>query len=840
MRALASGEPSTLRACLNNVFLTDSHTASTAEPTEDAVAEPPWIVACGIAESPSEKLTSASGSPSVSTAMGHEPGDRCYEPRMLDPRPPISQDPSLLPFLPLLYVAWADGALEDDEQSTLRQHLEAQPALSPAAREALLAWLDPTRPPTPSTLIEWLDQLRKISSTVDPASVHTLGDLGVAIAGDAADAPTVEALRTLAGALGLTRTPLAVILPAAPAPAHTHARILDVDALRQRLDGPEAAARDDIREFLAAHRPPHDLATPALRVLCHDWLRELGERGVGRHAFPGVTTEAVDISGFVARFETLALGDLSVLIKAGVQFGLFGGSIFHLGNEAQRRRYLPLAASLELLGCFAMSETGHGSNVADLETTARYDPATQEFEIDTPGDAARKDWIGGAATHARMATVFAQLEVAGERHGVHAFLVPIRDPAGALLPGVEATDAGQKMGLNGVDNGRLWFHGVRIPRDAMLDRFATVTVDGRYESAIPSPSRRFFTMLGTLVAGRVSIASAAVSVAKVGLTIAIRYASIRRQFGPSGAPETPILDYPTHQRRLLPALATTYALHFAARALQHAYVSAASGDREVETLAAGLKAYASWHVTRTLQDCRECCGGQGYLAVNRIPALLADADIFTTFEGDNTVLMQLVARSLLTSFHRQFADARFVGLLRHLARQATTVIREKNPVVTRMTDPAHLRDREFQLAAFRYREQRLLQTAAQRMKKRMDAGADGHHVVMEVQEHLVALAHAHIERVVLEAFDAGVRATTDAPLAQWLDHLCDLHALSRLADDMSWFVEDGYVDPWKARAVRKQVSALCLEIKDAAVDLVDGFAIPDACLAPIAFAEGLS
>ena len=759
---------------------------------------------------------------------------------MVDPRPPISQDPALLPFLPLLHVAWADGSLEDDEQSALRRLLAALPALAPEARAALLEWFDPARPPTPSTLHEWLEQLRRISQSVDRSVVHTLADLGVAIAGDTDDAPTTLALHALAEALGLGATPLAVLLPATPAPALTRTHVLAVDALRRLLDGPEAPARDEIREFLASHRPPHDLTTPELRVLCHDWLRELGERGVGRFAFPGVTSEAADLNGFVARFETLALGDLSLLIKAGVQFGLFGGSIFHLGNAEQRRRYLPPTASLELIGCFAMSETGHGSNVAELETTARYDPTTQEFEIHTPSDSARKDWIGGAATYARMATVFAQLEVAGEVHGVHAFLVPIRDPSGALLPGVRAADAGPKMGLNGVDNGRLWFDRVRVPQGAMLDRFATVTADGRYESAIPSPSRRFFTMLGTLVAGRVSIASAAVSVAKVGLTIAIRYASIRRQFGPADAPETPILDYPTHQRRLLPALATTYALHFATRALQTAYVTAASGDREVETLAAGLKAYASWHVTRTLQDCRECCGGQGYLAVNRIPALLADADIFTTFEGDNTVLMQLVARSLLTSFHRHFADNRVVGLLRHLARQAATAVREKNPVVTRMTDPVHLRDREFQLAAFRYREQRLLQTAAQRMKKRLDAGADGHAVVMAVQEHLVALAHAHVERVVLEAFDAGVHATTDPKLATWLDHLCDLYALSRLAADMSWYVEDGYVDPWKARAVRKQVEALCVEIKGVALDLVDGFAIPDACLAPIAFAEGLA
>ena len=749
-------------------------------------------------------------------------------------------DPKLWPFLPLLFVAWADGELADDELATLRGHLVAEPEVTPSDRAALLAWFDPARPPSPSTLQAWLSALQTAAATVDRAEVPTIVQLCVRLAGPAADASTLRALRVVAESLGLDHAPLALILPAHPAAPPPRAHVLAVEALRDLLDGPQAPVHADMRGFLATHRPPSELARPELRALCHEWLRELADRGFGRAAFPGVTSELPDLGGFLASFEALAYGDLSVLIKAGVQFGLFGGSILHLGDEQQRRDYLPRVASLELVGCFAMSETGHGSNVAELETTARYDPATQEFEIHTPHELARKDWIGGAATHARIATVFAQLEVAGEVHGVHAFLVPLRDESGAMLPGVRSGDCGAKMGLNGVDNGRLWFDRVRVGRDALLGRFATVRADGTYESEIPSPSRRFFTMLGTLVGGRVSIAGAAVSVSKVGLAIAIRYATIRGQFGPPGGPETKLLDYPTHQRRLLPALATTYALHFTSRALQADYVAAKPGDREIEAFAAGLKAYASWHATRTLQDCRECCGGQGYLAVNRMPALLADADIFTTFEGDNTVLMQLVARSLLTAFRQRFADGRFVGLVRHLVGQAATAVREKNPVVTRMTDAAHLRDREFQLAAFRYREQRLLQSAAQRMKRRMDAGLDGQRIVIEVQEHLVALAHAHIERVTLEKFDAAARACPDPALAAWLDHLCDLHALARLEADMTWFVEDSYFDPWKARAVRKQVDALCAEIKAAALDLVDAFAIPDACLAPIAFAEGLA
>lgn len=748
-------------------------------------------------------------------------------------------DPQLRPFLPLVYVAWADGELDDDELVALRERLAAQPWLAPAARAALAEWFDPRRPPSPAALQGALAEVRRAAGTMDPAAARSLAEIGAAMAGDPELAEqTRAAIAAIEAALGLTAEERGERgQPAAPrAPA------LDVAALSRLLDGPRAGALAEVRAFLAdpRHRAGFGLTTAEQRAQCQAWLIELAARGFGRDAFPGVTSDAPDIAPFLARFEGLAFGDLSLLIKFGVQFGLFGGSLYHLGSE-RHRALLPDVAALRLCGCFAMSETGHGSNVADLETTARYDEASGEFEIHTPRESARKDWIGGAATYARMATVFAQLEVAGVSHGVHAFLLTIRDEQGRLLPGVHAADAGRKRGLNGVDNGKLWFDRVRVPRTAMLDRFARVTEAGVYESEIPSPGRRFFTMLGTLVGGRVSIAGAAVSAAKVGLAVAIRYAAVRRQFGPPHAPETTILDYPAHQRRLLPALATTYALHFATAALQVRFAAGAADGREIEAMAAGLKAYASWHATRTLQDCRECCGGQGYLSINRIAVLMDDVDVFTTFEGDNTVLQQLVAKGLLTAFKQQFAGSRFTGLLRHVARRAATAVLEKNPIVTRLTDAAHLRDREFHAAAFRYREERLLQTAAQRVRKRLSAGVDGHHAVMVVQEHLLALAHAHTERVVFDAFAEGVRGCADEGLRGWLERLCDLFALSRLAADMGWFVEDGYVEPWKARAIRKEVERLCGEVREAAVDLVDAFGIPDTCLAaPIAFGEALT
>ena len=127
------------------------------------------------------------------------------------------------------------------------------------------------------------------------------------------------------------------------------------------------------------------------------------------------------------------------------------------------------------MGCFAMTETGHGSNVQALGTVATYDVATQEFVITTHGEEARKDYIGNAAEHAEVAVVFAQLEVGGEVARACTRSSSRSARTARSCAGVRIEDDGRKMGLNGVDNGRLWFDDVRVPRTALLNRFADVT-----------------------------------------------------------------------------------------------------------------------------------------------------------------------------------------------------------------------------------------------------------------------------------------------------------------------------------------------------------------------------
>ncbi len=122
-----------------------------------------------------------------------------------------------------------------------------------------------------------------------------------------------------------------------------------------------------------------------------------------------------------------------------------GGAVHQLGTRAHHERFLRKIATLELPGAFAMTEAGHGSDVQHLETTATWDPETKELVVHTPSDEARKEYVGNAARDGRMAVVFAQLDVAGESHGLHALIVPLREENGEACDGVRIEDCGEKL-----------------------------------------------------------------------------------------------------------------------------------------------------------------------------------------------------------------------------------------------------------------------------------------------------------------------------------------------------------------------------------------------------------
>jgi acyl-CoA oxidase len=610
----------------------------------------------------------------------------------------------------------------------------------------------------------------------------------------------------------------------------------DPATLQAYLDGEFLETRNLVKRIITQPEfrhfegtDPHEYRRQVL-----SWLRTMSDAGIGRLFLPPELGGESDLRKLMAVVETISFHDGSLLIKLGVQFGLFGGSIQQLGTEYHHRKYLSKTASCELLGGFAMTEIGHGSNVQVLETTAVYDSEHREFIINSPSFSSGKTFIGNAAVDGEVMVVFAQLYVGAANHGVHAFVVPIRDDRGQPLAGITIEDNGLKLGLNGVDNGRIWFHNARIARTELLNRFAEVTDNGQYRSEIKSNNHRFFTMIGTLVNGRITMALAANNMAKSAVTIAIRYAARRRQFG-GGVQETLLLDYPATQRRLMPLLANVYALDFAAKRLARIREkSPLTSARSIETLAAGIKAFSTWNAVHTIQVGRESCGGEGYMSVNRFAALKADTDIFTTFEGDNTVLMQLVAKNLLGELKDQLKEMPPGRVARFFLDQRLKALKRRFAGLAR--ESVSLLSPEQQLGHFRFRESTLLLRSGETFRRLTRHKAiDAYAAFSQLQPQLLELAEAYAERQVLESFLEAVANVPDQTLQRPLRKLADLFAHYHLEKHKAWFLENGFMSGKKSKAMTNHVTQLCAEVRRDAVALVDAFGIPDQCLgAPIA------
>ena len=617
--------------------------------------------------------------------------------------------------------------------------------------------------------------------------------------------------------------------------------------LRNTLDGRWRDVKNRMREELSNEifRPHYTPNTVIARTKVMEQMKIMAAHGAAEDGFKKEHGGNGDVGAAVTRIEMLAMSDLSLMVKAGVQWGLFGGAIENLGTERHHQAYVPRIISLDLLGCFAMTETGHGSDVQALETTATYDASTQEFVIDSPTRTARKDYIGGAAETATVAAVFAQLITPdGQGHGVHCFVVPIRDEDGNDLPGVTTADCHYKGGLPGVDNGRIQFDHVRVPRENLLNKYADVAEDGTYSSPIENPNRRFFTMLGTLIRGRVTVGGSAGAAARVALDIATRYALQRRQFqAPGDDHEVLLMDYLVHQRRLFPLIARSYALQFAQNELvakTHDLQTADDPDpeeqRELESRAAGLKAANTWHATRAIQESREACGGAGYLAENRLIALKADTDVFTTFEGDNHVLVQLVAKELLTAYADDVKGMSPVEWVRFAANFAGERVMKRTAAETIIQtildtrqdneEEGSLFNRGTQLKMFEDREEYMISTVARRLqgKSKEMSAFDAFNAV---QDHVLHAAQAHIDRIILEAFVAGIDSCEDDEARKILGMVCDLYALSVMEDDKAWFVEHRFLSTERAKAITRGINERCRTLRPYAETLVDGLGIPE-------------
>ncbi|KAG0257963.1 hypothetical protein BG011_003630 [Mortierella polycephala] len=533
----------------------------------------------------------------------------------------------------------------------------------------------------------------------------------------------------------------------------------------------------------------------------------------------------------------------------GLHRGMFMPTLASQGTEEQLEKFLKPAQRYEIIGCYAQTELGHGSNVQGIETTATYLPETDQFDIHTPYLTAAKWWIGGLGKGANHAMVMARLITAGKDYGPHAFVVPIRSMENhTLLPGVMAGDIGPKFGYNTTDNGCMWFDHYRVPRISLLAKHSSIK-PGTGEYIKPPNAKLSY---GTMVLIRASLVGSARNGLAKAVTIATRYSAIRRQFVDKDSPkmmgkevvETPVLDYSTQQYRLFPIIAAAYACFFTSKEMMRLYhlniKNMASGDfsllADVHASSSGLKSLTTTMAASAIEECRRTCGGHGFSLFSGLPLLLQDYAPNVTWEGDNYILTQQTGRYLFKSFRElvaKRASGNFqAGQINNPTLAYMNTFLENPTLRCPVTSAAQFYNPEVQLAAFGHRAASLVA----QIVHALDVGKRSWNSML-VDIYNVSVAHCQL--ILVQNFIMGIRGEmpqpegyVTPPLAteakEALTDLSDLFALHTIHKQPGEFLTSGYLDAPQVSMLGEAIMELMeKKVRPNAIGFVDAFAFPD-------------
>ncbi|XP_021536659.1 peroxisomal acyl-coenzyme A oxidase 1 isoform X1 [Neomonachus schauinslandi] len=519
-----------------------------------------------------------------------------------------------------------------------------------------------------------------------------------------------------------------------------------------------------------------------------------------------------------------------------LHLGMFLPTLLHQATAEQQERFFMPAWNLEIIGTYAQTEMGHGTHLRGLETTATYDPETQEFILNSPTVTSIKWWPGGLGKTSNHAIVLAQLITKGKCYGLHAFIVPIREiGTHKPLPGITVGDIGPKFGYDEMDNGYLKMDNYRIPRENMLMKYAQVKPDGTYVKPVSNK-----LTYGTMVFVRSFLVGEAARSLSKACTIAIRYSAVRHQSEiKPGEPEPQILDFQTQQYKLFPLLATAYAFQFVGAYMKETYhrinEDIGQGDLselpELHALTAGLKAFTSWTTNAAIEACRMACGGHGYSHCSGLPNIYVTFTPTCTFEGENTVMMLQTARFLMKSYDQVHAGKLVCGMVSYLNGLPTQRIQPQQvavwPAVVDIDSPDSLTE------AYKLRAARLVEVAAKNLQNEVIHRKSKEVAWNLTSVDLVRASEAHCHYVVVKLFSEKLLKIEDKSVHAVLRNLCLLYCLYGISQKAGDFLQGGIMTESQITQVNQRIKELLIAIRPDAVALVDAFDFQDVTLGSV-------
>mmetsp|Transcript_7016 Transcript_7016/g.12904 ORF Transcript_7016/g.12904 Transcript_7016/m.12904 type:complete len:606 (-) Transcript_7016:781-2598(-) len=540
--------------------------------------------------------------------------------------------------------------------------------------------------------------------------------------------------------------------------------------------------------------------------------RELTLKRLQRVASLGVVSPAdfeTNPSNIYAAHEAIGMIDGSLATKFTVQFNLFGGTIVGLGTE-RHRGLIAEIASLRKVGCFALTELGYGNNAVEMETLATWDPETKTFDIHTPRTLASKYWITNGAQHAHYAIVFARLMYHGNDEGIHTFLVRIRHDNLTACDGVEIEDMGKKLGLNGLDNARLRFTHVKVPREALLNRLSDIDAEGKYTSQIEKKRDRFLKVADRLLSGRICIASMMNSAFKIIAAVGFKFSQNRLTTGPTGKIDTPLIEMQLQQITLIPPFARLLVLNVGLNYVKDRFQAQ---DPDIIKLCCSIKPLLSWSAEKFACAVREKTGCYGLLEVNLLKEAIAGTHSGITAEGDNSVLMMKVTSEIIKSHSTG-------------THKLPTI---KLDIKTQLPGVASFNSLDLLIELLKAREIVALEQLLESIQTGIGAGKDLFTILMhEESDRIQLLAKSYGERFSAEHLVEVIRLTPS--LSEILTLVGTVFALDTIRSDLSWFLMYELINQTAASDILSRWEESIAQLKPQVGRIVESFQIPPALL----------